>query len=125
MITVKHKGSFNRTTRFLHDILRLDYKTIMARYGRMGIKELSAATPIDSGITADSWYYEIHELPTGLSIVWSNKNINDGVNIAIILRYGHGTGTGGYVVGRNYISPAIRPVFDEMADSVWKELKRK
>lgn len=122
MIQIKHHGSFKRTTVFLHHLFGIDYKTILNRYGKKGVEELSAATPVDSGVTAQSWKYEIIENQDGFSIIWSNENLNDGVNIAIILRYGHGTGTGGYVVGRDYISPAIQPVFDSMANSVWREL---
>ncbi len=122
MISIKSKGSFNKTTKFLHNILRIDYKLILAKYGKKGVKALSDATPIDSGVTAESWKYDIEETASGLSIVWSNENLNDGVNIAILLQYGHGTRNGGYVVGRDYINPAIQPIFDEMANAVWKEL---
>lgn len=122
MISIKSKGSFNKTTKFLHNILRIDYKLILAKYGKMGVKALSDATPIDSGVTAESWKYDIEETASGPSIVWSNENLNDGVNIAILLQYGHGTRNGGYVVGRDYINPAIQPIFDEMANAVWKEL---
>lgn len=122
MLVVRQKGSFRRTTKFLHNVLRLDYKTILDRYGKQGVEELRAATPIDSGKTAESWKYDIAETSNGFTIIWSNENVNKGVNIAIILQYGHGTGTGGYVVGRDYINPAIQPVFDNMAEAVWKEL---
>lgn len=122
MISIKSKGSFNKTTKFLHNILRIDYKLILAKYGKKGVKALSDATPIDSGVTAESWKYDIEETASGLSIVWSNENLNDGVNIAILLQYGHGTRNGGYVVGRDYINPSIQPIFDEMANAVWKEL---
>ena len=125
MISIKSKGSFNKTTKFLHNILRIDYKLILAKYGKKGVKALSDATPIDSGVTAESWKYDIEETASGLSIVWSNENLNDGVNIAILLQYGHGTRNGGYVVGRDYINPAIQPIFDEMANAVWKELKNR
>ena len=122
MIYIRQKGSFNRTTKFLHYILRMDYKTILDKYGRKGVEALRASTPIDSGKTAEAWKYEIEETSNGFAITWLNENVNDGVNIAVILQYGHGTGTGGYVVGRDYINPALQPVFDEMADAVWKEL---
>ena len=81
---------------------------------------LQAHTPVDSGITANSWSYEIKDDGTNLQIIWTNDNVNDGVNIAIILQYGHGTGTGGYVVGRDYINPAMQPTFDKISDRVWK-----
>lgn len=125
MIVIRHKGDFSRTTRFLHRVLRFDYKTIIDRYGRQGVSILSEMTPVDSGITAQSWKYDVEEKAGRISIVWSNTNVNKGVNIAIILQYGHGTGTGGYVRGRDYINPALQPVFDEMANTVWKELIRK
>lgn len=124
-LVIKHRGSFKKTTKFLHNILRFDYKTILARYGKQGVQALMDATPLDSGKTAEAWKYDIEEDSNGVSIVWSNENVNKGVNIAIILQYGHGTGTGGYVAGRDYINPALQPIFDEMAKTVWKELIRR
>jgi hypothetical protein len=85
-----------------------------------GVAALQAHTPVDSGITANSWDYEIIDDGVDLQIIWSNYNVNKGVNIAIILQYGHGTGTGGYVAGRDYINPAIQPTFDKISDRVWK-----
>lgn len=125
MVVIKSKGNFNRTARFLHHILRVDYETILNRYGEKGIKALEEMTPRASGKTAASWKYGIEHKGSSYSIVWSNENINNGVNIAIILQYGHATGNGGYVVGRDYINPALQPIFDEMANTVWKELIRK
>lgn len=125
MLKIRHKGNFSKTTKFLHHVLRFDYKTILNRYGKMGVQALSEATPRDSGRTAEAWKYDIEESSNGVSIVWSNENINDGVNIAVILQYGHGTNNGGYVVGRDYINPALQPVFDKMANTVWKELIRR
>lgn len=124
-LVIKHRGSFKKTTKFLHNILRFDYKTILNRYGKQGVQALADATPKDSGKTAEAWKFDIEESSNGVSIVWSNENINDGVNIAVILQYGHGTGTGGYVAGRDYINPALQPIFDEMAKTVWKELIRR
>ena len=125
MLKIKHKGNFSKTTKFLHHVLRFDYKTILNRYGKMGVEALAEATPRDTGRTAEAWKYDIEESSNGVSIVWSNENINDGVNIAVILQYGHGTNNGGYVVGRDYINPALQPVFDKMANTVWKELIRR
>ena len=125
MLKIRHKGNFSKTTKFLHHVLRFDYKTILNRYGKMGVEALAEATPRDTGRTAEAWKYDIEESSNGVSIVWSNENINDGVNIAVILQYGHGTNNGGYVVGRDYINPAIQPVFDKMANTVWKELIRR
>lgn len=92
------------------------------KYGIEGVEALASATPVDSGKTADSWSYEITGNKSFASITWNNSNINNGVSIAIILNYGHGTGTGGYVAGREYISPAIRPIFDRIADDAWREV---
>lgn len=122
MLKIRHKGNFSKTTKFLHHVLRFDYKTILNRYGKMGVEALAEATPRDTGRTAEAWKYNIEENSNGVSIVWSNENINDGVNIAVILQYGHGTNNGGYVAGRDYINPALQPVFDKMANTVWKEL---
>ena len=94
-------------------------------YAQMGVDALKSATPVDTGKTADSWYYEIHKSISGITIRWCNSNINEGVPIAVILQYGHGTGTGGYVEGTDYINPAIKPIFDEIADAVWKEVTNK
>ena len=94
------------------------YLQIFNKYGQKGVQALSSATPVDSGKTASSWNYEIR----GTSIYWTNDNINKGVNIAVILQYGHGTRNGGYVQGRDYINPAIRPIFDSMVDEIWKEV---
>ena len=88
----------------------------------MGVSALESATPVDSGLTASSWDYEIHQSRNSAKIVWTNSNINQGVPIAIILQYGHGTRNGGYVQGRDYINPAIKPVFDRIAEGVWKEV---
>lgn len=124
MITIKHKGNFKYTEDFLKRSIGKDYTDILRIYGQRGVDALSSNTPKDSGETADSWGYEIEKKGDTYSIIWTNSNVNDGVNIAIILRYGHGTGTGGYVEGRDYITPALQPIFDEMANSVWKEMTR-
>lgn len=122
MITVRSKGNFNTTEKLLEKSLGNDWLSVLEDYGRQGVQELAAATPIDSGETASSWDYEIVKEGGRVSVVWNNNNINDGVNIAIILQYGHGTGWGGYVQGRDYINPALRPIFDSMADAAWKEV---
>ena len=92
------------------------------KYGRMGVEALSKATPVDTGLTASSWYYEIESTDKETSITFYNSNIQNGIPIAIILQYGHGTGTGGWVEGRDYINPALRSVFDEIAEKAWKEV---
>ena len=122
MISFVHKGNFKRINRFLIFASKLNIKTKLDKYGMMGVEALASATPTNSGKTADSWSYEIEGNGSSASIVWSNNNINDGVNIAVILHYGHGTGTGGYVEGRGYISPAIQPIFDKIAEDAWKEV---
>ena len=125
MITFTHKGDFSKTKKFLESISHKDYLKGLEKYAQKGIEALRNATPYDSGKTAASWGYEINDNNGSFSIVWTNNNINNGVNIAVILQYGHGTGTGGYVVGRDYINPAIQPIFDEIADSAWKEVVKK
>ena len=122
VITYSHKGDFRKTDRLFHNILERHYMNKLAAYGEKGVRALAAATPADSGKTADSWSYEIRQENGALSIYWTNNNTNDGVNIAVILQYGHGTRNGGYVEGRDYSNPAIRPIFDEMASEVWKEV---
>lgn len=122
MITFKHKGDFKKTEKFLKKSLGKDYRKVLDRYGDYGVKALSAATPVESGITASSWSYEIVQKDSFISIVWKNSNIQKGVNIAVILQYGHGTRNGGYVEGRDYINPALRPIFDSLADAAWKEV---
>ena len=122
MIKISHKGNFNNTEKFLKKISTADFMRNLEKYGEMGVQALASATPIDSGFTASSWGYEIEKSSDSYTIHWVNNNVNNGVNIAIILQYGHGTGTGGYVQGRDYINPALRPIFDEIADSAWKEV---
>lgn len=116
------KGSFNNSEKWLKKALGSDYIDVLHEYGRKGVESLSASTPVDTGLTASSWYYKIEKNNGTISVNWYNSNINDGVNIAIILQYGHGTGKGGYVVGRDYINPALQPIFDAMADKAWKEV---
>lgn len=120
MISFESSGSFQNTERFFSRMKRGEILRELDRYGQMGVDALASATPLDSGETASSWGYEIQRSGKSFSISWTNTNTNGSVNVAIILQYGHGTGTGGYVPGRDYINPAIRPVFDKIADGVWK-----
>lgn len=113
-------GGFTKTERFLNRMKRREYLNVLDEFGRDGVQALRNATPVDSGATAEAWDYEIKRSRNYTEIVWTNSNINDGVPIAVILQYGHGTGTGGYVQGRDYINPAIRPIFDEIAEKAWK-----
>lgn len=122
MIRFTHKGNFDKTEKFLKRAKEGDFYKDLSKYGEMGVKALSEATPIRSGTTADSWGYEIEQSKGSVSIYWTNSNENQGVNIAVLIQYGHGTGTGGYVKGTDYINPAIKPIFDEIADKVWKEV---
>jgi hypothetical protein len=113
-------GGFTKTERFLNRMKRREYLNVLDEFGRDGVQALRNATPVDSGATAEAWDYEIKRARDCTEIVWTNSNINDGVPIAVILQYGHGTGTGGYVQGRDYINPAIRPIFDKIAEKAWK-----
>lgn len=122
MITIEHKGDFTKLTRYLERLKETARLGILDKYGRKGVDALSSATPLDSGKTASSWYYEIEHVRDSATISFCNSNVNDSVPIAIILQYGHGTGTGGWVAGRDYINPAIQPIFDEMAEEAWKEV---
>lgn len=124
MITLKSIGSFDKTKRYLERLNEKELFDHLERYAKEGVEALSSATPVESHLTANSWGYEIVHNKEQTSIFWTNSNVNEGVSIAIILQYGHGTGTGGYVEGRNYINPAIVPVMDKIADRVWKEVKR-
>lgn len=122
MISVKQRGNFKKTEMFLKKSFGRDYIGALEKYGQQGVSALSAATPVDSGLTSVSWSYKIIQNRDNISIVWENSNIQKGVNIAIILQYGHGTRNGGYVRGRDYINPALKPIFDKMADAAWKEV---
>lgn len=122
MITFRQKGDFSKLTRYLERLKETVRMGILDKYGRQGVDALSSATPLDSGKTAESWYYEIDHSNEKATISFHNSNINKGVPIAIILQYGHGTGTGGWVQGRDYINPAIQPVFDAITEEAWKEV---
>lgn len=117
-----HRGDLSASMRFLKALKSKTFYKHLDEYGRKGVEALSAATPVDTGKTAASWNYEIHYSHDGCSLVWTNSNVNKGENIAILIQYGHGTRNGGYVQGRDYINPALRPIFDDIADSVWKEV---
>lgn len=123
-VKFRHKGDFSKVTRYLKKskgaVRRIDFD----KYGRAGVTALASATPVDSGETANSWTYEVKRSANTASITFYNSHVNQGVPIAIILQYGHGTGTGGYVQGRDYINPAVQPIFDQLADSAWKEVTK-
>lgn len=122
-ISFESRGDFSRTNRWLQRLSRVDYLKHLDEMGREGVKALASMTPAETGQTARSWSYKITKTARGYSISWDNSHVNNGVKIAVILQYGHGTGTGGYVQGRDYINPAIRPIFDDIADRAWKAVK--
>lgn len=124
MITFRQKGDFSRLSRFLERAKETVHMGDLDRYGREGVAALVSATPVDSGLTASSWYYEIARTKEGVTISFKNSNINKGVPIAIILQYGHATRNGGWVEGRDYINPAIQPIFDRLANDAWKEVRK-
>lgn len=124
MITFRQKGDFSKLTGYLERVKEKIKLGNLDRYGREGVAALSSATPKDSGKTAASWYYEITHTKDSVSITFNNSNVNRGVPIAIILQTGHGTRNGGWVEGRDYINPAIRPVFDKIADEAWEEVTK-
>ena len=124
MITFKHQGDFSKTKKAIERMKQLAKLGILDKYGKAGVDALASATPLESGKTAGSWTYEIQNGKGGSSITFLNTNINKGVNIAIILQYGHGTGTGGWVEGIDYINPAIQPIFDKIVDDLWKEITK-
>lgn len=113
-------GSFKNTESFLQRMTQLSIRQILESAGREGVAALSAATPVDSGLASTSWDYEIHENPKAVSIVWTNTDVENGFPVVIMLQYGYATGTGGYVQGRDFINPAMRPIFDRIAEDVWK-----
>lgn len=127
MFIFNEKGNFDRSEDFLRKIVNGEYIdiNILEKYGRKGVDALSSATPRRTGLTASSWDYKIVKKKGTYELSWFNTNIKNGIPIAIILNYGHGTSNGTYVVGRNYIQPAIKPVFDELADEIWKEVRNK
>ena len=125
MISFEQKGNFSSTEKFLKNISSKDLRSVLEQYAQAGVSALSASTPTRTGRTASSWSYTIEQNGSTMSIVWTNSNIQNGVNIALILQYGHGTKNGGYVQGRDYINPALRPIFDRLADAAWKEVSGK
>ena len=124
MIRFRQKGDFSKLTRFLERAKEVVRLGDLDKYGRAGVAALMSATPVESGETGNSWQYEIERGNSFTRIVFLNSHVNKGVPIAIILQYGHGTGTGGYVQGRDYINPAIQPVFDEIVENLWREVTK-
>ena len=124
MISFRQKGDFSKLDRYLERVKEAARLSVLDKYGREGVAALESATPKESGKTASSWYYRIEHNNGSASIGFYNSNVNKGVPIAIILQYGHGTGTGGWVEGRDYINPAIQPIFDRITEDAWKEVTK-
>ena len=124
MISFRQKGDFSKTKRYFERVKAAARLSILDKYGREGVAALASATPTETEKTASSWFYEISHDKGSATITFSNSNINNGVPIAIILQYGHGTGTGGWVEGRDYINPANQPIFDKIANEAWKEVTK-
>lgn len=123
-ISFTQKGDFSKVTSYLERIKEQIHMGILNKYGRAGVEALSNATPKDTGKTAASWYYDIEQTKTGAVLSFCNSNVNKGENIAILIQYGHGTGWGGYVVGQDYINPALRPLVEQIAEEMWKEVTK-
>ena len=124
MIKFRQKGDFSKLSKFLERAKEVVHIGNLDKYGQEGVAALSSATPVDTGNTANSWYYEIENKKGSVKISFCNSNIQNGVPIAVILQYGHGTNNGGWVQGRDYINPAIRPIFDKIADDAWREVTK-
>lgn len=124
MITIESQGDWKMTRNWFDRMTKLDLALIMNQFGKEGVSALKAATPSKSGETAASWNYEVTRKGNNWKITWTNSHVNKGANIAVLIQYGHGTRNGGYVVGRDYINPAIRPVFDKIAAKAWKEVTK-
>lgn len=124
MIRVRHKGDFAKLTYYLKSVKKPIKLDMLEKYGKAGVAALASATPIDTGLTANSWYYKVEEKEGIARIIFCNSNIQNGIPIAIILQYGHGTRNGGWVEGIDYINPALKPIFDKLADDAWREVTK-
>ena len=122
MISIRHKGDYGKLTRYLEKAKKAAKVDVLNKYGQAGVEALASATPVDTGLTASSWYYKVEVTGKSAAITFCNSNIQNGIPIAIILQYGHGTGNGGWVEGRDYINPAIQPIFDKIVNDAWKEV---
>lgn len=120
MIYFESRGSFNKTERYLRKLSDLDILGILKSCGQLGVNALKIATPVDTGLVSQSWKFSVSNTRKYAEIVWENGDVENGFPVAIMIQYGHGTGTGGYIQGIDYINPAMRPVFDKIADTVWK-----
>lgn len=124
MISFRQKGDFSKLNHYFERVKEAAKIGVLDKYGQAGVSALSSATPVESGKTASSWYYEIKRQNGSVALEFYNSNVNNGVPIAVILQFGHGTGTGGWVQGRDYINPAIQPIFDKIAEDAWKEVTK-
>lgn len=124
MISFRQKGDFSKLSRYFERVKEAARVGILDRYGREGVAALASATPIDSGLAASSWSYKVEHTSNSAKITFLNTDIENGFPVAIMLQYGHGTGTGGWVEGRDYINPAIQPIFDRIADAAWREVTK-
>ena len=124
MISFRQKGDFSKLTRFLERAKNAVRVGDLDRYGREGVAALASATPVESSLTAASWYYKIENNKRSARIIFYNSNVQNGVSIAVILQYGHATRNGGWVEGRDYINPAIQPIFDKIANDAWREVTK-
>ena len=124
MISFRQKGDFSKLTKYFERVKEAAKIGVLDKYGREGVAALASATPVESGKTASSWYYEIKRQNGSVALEFYNSNVNNGAPIAVILQFGHGTGTGGWVQGRDYINPAIQPIFDKIAEDAWKEVTK-
>ena len=124
MIGFRQKGDFSKTTKFLTKLKQNVDISTFEKYGKKGVAALASATPVDSGLTANSWYYKIEKTDGSISLLFCNSNIQNGVPIAVILQYGHGTRNGGWIQGRDYINPAIQPIFDQIVKEAWGEVTK-
>lgn len=124
IVRFTHKGDFSKTTKFLQRAKRVVRMSDLEKYAKKGVEALVSATPVDSGVTASSWSYDIVNTNGSITINFNNSNVNKGVPIAIIIQYGHATGNGGWVEGRDYINPTIQPIFDEMVKDLWREVTK-
>lgn len=120
MISFSSSGNFDKTLKFLAAMQKLNIGKICESQGQRGVHALMSATPEDSGRAANAWGYTIVQSKSSIMIGWTNSDIENGFPVALMIQYGHGTGTGGYIQGRDYINPAMRPIFDQIAETVWK-----
>lgn len=124
MIGIRHKGDFSKTENYLKKLKQNQVLKSFDKYGKRGVAALASMTPVDTGLTANSWYYKIEQADDSITLLFCNSNIQNGIPIAIILQYGHGTRQGGWVEGRDYINPAVQPLFDQIVKDLWGEVTK-